>query len=72
MILADAPKRPDMGMRAARYLLIATVLALQVSISLTGGLESAVYAAFAWFPSRCASGCGKSCSSARRRRSWYS
>jgi len=49
--LADTSAPVDVGVRAARYLLIATLLAMLVSTSLTVGLEFAVYAVFLYFPS---------------------
>jgi O-antigen ligase len=51
MTIAQVREPADIGVRAARYLLVATLLAIQVSSSITVGFEFAVYAVFAWFPS---------------------
>jgi O-antigen ligase len=58
MSVAQVAVPVDVGVRAARYLLIASLIAMQFSSSLTVGLEFAVYAVFAWFP-------------ALRERLWY-
>jgi len=50
MTIAQVGEPADIGVRAARYLLVATLLAIQVSSSITVGFEFAVDAAFAWFP----------------------
>jgi len=51
MSVAQAAVPVDVGVRAARYLLIAVLIAMQFSSSLTVGFEFGVYAVFAWFPS---------------------
>jgi O-antigen ligase len=51
MTIAQARESADIGVRAARYLLVATLLGIQFSSSITVGFEFAVYAVFAWFPS---------------------
>jgi hypothetical protein len=50
MTTLDVAAPADAGVHTARMLLIATLIAMMVSTSLTVGLELAVYAVFLWFP----------------------